>query len=56
MNLTDDGEPLNPVDGVLFEEDENGGIYEGDEEIVAFDDEEELLLDDAETDGEDALD
>lgn len=56
MNLTDDGEPLNPVDDVLFEEDENGGIYEGDEEIVAFDDEEELLLDDAETDGEDALD
>ena len=56
MNLTDDGEPLNPVDDVLFEEEENGGIYEGDEEIVAFDDEEELLLDDAETDGEDALD
>ena len=56
INLTDDGEPLNPVDDVLFEEEENGGIYEGDEEIVAFDDEEELLLDDAETDGEDALD
>ena len=56
MNLTDDGEPLNPVDDDLFEEDENGGLYEGDEEIVAFDDEEELLLDDAETDGEDALD
>lgn len=56
MNLTDDGEPLNPVDDDLFVEDENGGLYEGDEEIVAFDDEEELLLDDAETDGEDALD
>ena len=56
MNLTDDGEPLNPVDDVLFEEEENGGIYEGDEETVAFDEEEELLLDDAETDGEDALD
>ena len=56
MNLTDDGEPLNPVDDDLFEVDENGDIYEGDEEMAAFDDEEELFLDDAEADGEDALD
>ena len=56
MNLTDDGEPLNPVDDDLFEVDENSDIYEGDEEIAAFDDEEELFLDDAEADGEDALD
>ena len=57
MNLTDDGEPLNPVDEDLFEDDENGGIF-GDEgeDIAAFDEDEELIFDDAETAEEDALD
>ncbi|MGM9567623.1 MAG: transcription termination factor NusA [Clostridia bacterium] len=57
MNLTDDGEPLNPVNEDLFEDDENDGIFgEEGEEIPAFDEDEELIFDDAETDGEDALD
>ena len=57
MNRTDDGEPLNPVDEDLFEDDENGGIF-GDEgeDIAAFDEDEELIFDDAETAEEDALD
>lgn len=55
MNLTDEGEPLNPVEEDLFMEDENTEFFDAEgEEMLVLDDEEELPLEEEETNGEDA--
>lgn len=63
MNLTDEGEPLNPVDEDYFA-DEEAEFFDDGEEIVAFNEEEDEVFaeeedvssPETETDGEDAQD